>query len=281
MTTSIYPCLWFDNDAEAAAKLYCSLFTGSEMNICTPMVVTFEIKGKQFMGLNGGPRFKPNPSISFFTICESEEEISNAWSVLSEGGSILMPLDSYPWSKMYGWVQDRFGISWQLSLGTSEGEETDIFPALMFTNKQNGRAEQAIDFYTSLFKDSSVELIAKYEQGEHDREGNVKYAQFYLNDYRMSAMDSSGPHEFSFNEGVSLVVNCDTQEEIDYYWLNLSEGGQESMCGWCQDSFGVWWQIVPSILGTLMSDPAKANKVMETFMKMKKLDISELKRAAG
>lgn len=279
MKNSIYPCIWFDGNAKEAAELYGSAFTGSEMNICTPMVVTFYIKGKQFMGLNGGPMFKPNPSVSLFAVCGSEEEIDQAWNTLIDGGSILMPLDSYPWSSKYGWVQDKYGVSWQLSLG-KPGEEADVFPALMFTGDQNGNAEKAINFYTSLFKNSSIGLVARYEPGEHDTEGNIKHAQFYLDGYKIAAMESSAAHNFSFSEGVSLVVSCDTQEEIDFYWLNLTEGGKESQCGWCQDAFGVWWQIVPSILGSLMSDPAKAPKVTEAFMKMKKFDIEALKRAA-
>lgn len=281
MNNSIYPCLWFNDNAKEAAEFYCAVFRNAEMKMCTPMVVTFFIKGKQFMGLNGGPHFKPNPSVSFFTICESEEEIDHAWNKLSEGGNVLMPLNAYPWSNKYGWVQDQYGVSWQLSLGKPGGGEADVFPSLMFTGDQNGNAEKAIHFYTSLFNDSSVEVMANYEVGEGDTEGNVKYAQFSLDGYRMAAMDSSASHNFSFNEGISLVVNCDTQEEIDFYWLNLTEGGKESMCGWCQDAFGVWWQIVPSMLGTFMSDPVKAPKVTEAFMKMKKFDIETLKEAAG
>lgn len=280
MKNSIYPCIWFNGDAEQAAAHYCAAFQDAQMKTCTPMVVTFQIKGKQFMGLNGGPHFRPNPSISFFNICESETEINQAWHVLSKEGKVMMELGSYPWSNWYGWVEDKYGVSWQLSLDSSDENRSAIFPSLMFTNAQNGNAEKAINFYTSLFDQSSVELISRYEAGDHDQQGNVKYAQFSISGHRMSAMDSSGPHEFSFDEGVSLVVNCESQEEIDFLWLNLTEGGKESMCGWCQDAFGVWWQIVPSILGSLMSDPAKAPKVMEAFMKMKKFDIKTLEMAA-
>jgi predicted 3-demethylubiquinone-9 3-methyltransferase (glyoxalase superfamily) len=277
----IYPCIWYDHNAKEAAEFYCSLFPGSTIKECTPMVVSFYIKGKQFMGLNGGTMFKPNPSISLFTICETVSELEEAWDKLSKEGRVMMALDRYPWSEKYGWVEDKYGVSWQLSLANPGDADADIFPALMFTGDQNGNAEKAIHFYTSLFENSAIELIAKYESGEHDKEGHVKYAQFYIDEFRMSAMDSTGPHHFTFSEGLSLVVNCDTQEEIDFYWLNLSEGGQESNCGWCQDQFGVWWQIVPAILSSLMSDPAKAPKVMEAFMKMKKFNIKALEEAAG
>jgi predicted 3-demethylubiquinone-9 3-methyltransferase (glyoxalase superfamily) len=244
------------------------------------MVVTFSIKGKQFMGLNGGPQFKPNPSISFFQIFESEAELSHAWNVLTDGGKVMMQLDSYPWSSKYGWLEDRYGVSWQLTLAMSTGEQVDVFPALMFTGARNGKAGEAIDFYTSLFPDSSIGMVAKYEHGEHDTQGNIKHAQFYLNGYRLAAMDSSMGHEFDFNQGVSLVVSCDTQEEIDFYWVNLTDGGKEDRCGWCQDAFGLWWQIVPSVLGSFMTDPQKAPKVMQAFMKMTKFNIAELAKAA-
>lgn len=233
------------------------------------------------MGLNGGPHFKPNPSISFFTICESGEEVDRAWNLLSDAGKVLMPLDSYPWSDRYGWVEDRYGVSWQLSLAKKGLEDPDIFPALMFVGKQNGNAEKAINFYTSLFKNSNVELIARYEAGDHDTAGNVKYSQFYIDGCRFGAMDSSMSHAFAFNEGISLVLTCDTQEEIDFYWLNLTEGGKESQCGWCQDSFGVWWQIIPSTLSTLMTDPDTAPQVTAALMKMRKINIDELKEASG
>lgn len=141
MTKQIFPCLWFDGQAKAAAEFYCSVFKDSKITSESPLVVTFELNGSKFMGLNGGPQFK-------------------------------------------------------------------------------------------------------------------------------------------FDEAVSFVVNCDTQEEIDYYWDKLTaDGGQESMCGWLKDKFGVSWQIVPSILAELMSDPIKAERIMKAFMNMKKLDIEVLKNA--
>ncbi|HEX3079543.1 MAG TPA: VOC family protein [Puia sp.] len=140
MTNQIYPCLWFDGQAEAAATFYCSVFKNSKILSESPMVVIFELNGAKFMGLNGGPLFK-------------------------------------------------------------------------------------------------------------------------------------------FNEAVSFVVNCSTQDEIDYYWSKLTAGGEESMCGWLKDKFGVSWQIVPTILGELLSDPAKAERVTNAFMKMRKFDIEALKNA--
>ena len=140
MTNQIFPCLWFDGQAKAAAEFYCSVFKNSKILADSPMVVTFELNGSKFMGLNGGPQFK-------------------------------------------------------------------------------------------------------------------------------------------FDEAVSFVVNCDTQDEIDYYWNKLTEDGQESMCGWLKDKFGLSWQIVPAIIGELMSEPARAERVMKAVMKMKKLDLETLKNA--
>ncbi|MES2560036.1 MAG: VOC family protein [Bacteroidota bacterium] len=140
MKNELYPCLWFDGQAEAAATFYCSVFPNSSIKSTSPMVVMFDLNGKQFMGLNGGPHF-------------------------------------------------------------------------------------------------------------------------------------------AFTEAVSFVIDCETQEEIDYYWNKLTEGGQESMCGWLKDKFGVSWQVVPTILGKLMSDPEKGQRVVQAFMKMKKFDIEALKNA--
>ena len=140
MTKQIYPCLWFDGQAQAAAAFYCKIFKNSRITADNQMVVTFELNGKKFMGLNGGPQFK-------------------------------------------------------------------------------------------------------------------------------------------FTEAISIVVDCETQDEIDYYWKSLADGGSEGMCGWLKDKFGMSWQIVPTILPELLSDPDKAQKVMQVYMKMKKFDIQALKDA--
>jgi predicted 3-demethylubiquinone-9 3-methyltransferase (glyoxalase superfamily) len=279
MANIIYPCLWFNGKAKEAAEFYCSVFENSTIKSDTPMVVTFESAGQKFMCLNGGPDFSINPSISFFVVYESEQELDKAWSSLLEGGSELMPLDKYDWSKKYGWLQDKFGVSWQLSLGNMEDVGQKFTPTLMFTGDQSGKAVQAIEFYTSLFENSSVRGILKYSAEDNDIEGTVKHAQFSLGKYVFMAMDSSYPHNFGFNEAISFVVECQNQEEIDYYWTKLTEGGTESRCGWLKDKFGVSWQIVPAILGKLMSDQEKAPRVMQAFMQMNKFEIEKLVNA--
>jgi len=243
------------------------------------MVVNFNIFGKKFMGLNGGPMFKINPSISMFVLCETIDETNEVWSKLQEDGKVLMPIDKYSWSERYGWVQDKYGMTWQVSIVNSAGDSRTITPSMLFTGSKFGKAEEAIKFYTSLFKNSSISGIHLYPAGDAN-EGKVMFAEFKLNDYNMIAMDGPGEHAFTFNEGLSLVVSCDTQEEIDHYWNKMiADGGNESMCGWLKDKFGVSWQIVPSVIGKLMTDPEKGGRAMQALMKMKKLVIEDLVNA--
>ncbi len=277
MKNQLYPCLWFDGKAKEAAEYYCAFFEDSTITSENPIVVMFELLGAKFMGLNGGPNFKINPSISFFAYCDSVEEIDKKWNALSAGGKVMMPLDTYPWSEKYGWCQDKFGVTWQLMISKGAGQK--IVPAFMFTQPQSGKAGDAIKFYSTIFKNADVKIISRYENGEQDVEGYIKHAQFTLNDQLFIAMDSSGPHGFTFNEAVSIVVPCDNQKEIDYYWNKLTEGGEESRCGWLKDKFGVSWQIVPAILGKLMSDAGRRDKVMQVIMQSKKFNIEELETA--
>ncbi len=177
--------------------------------------------------------------------------MEKAWNKLSEGGKVMMPLNTYPWSEKYGWCQDKFGVSWQLMMDKNQGAPT--VPCLMFTQHNSGKAAKAMELYTSLFKNSGIKQVSKYEKGEPDVEGYIKHAQFTLDGQLFACMDSSGPHDFTFSEAISLFISCQTQEEIDYFWKKLTaNGGQESMCGWVKDPFGVSWQIVPPILGELL-----------------------------
>ena len=281
MKNKIYPCLWFDGQAKAAAELYCAVFPNSKITADTGMVVNWELNGQKMMGLNGGPMFKPTPSVSFYTVCETEEEIDAAYAKLIEGGFAMMPLNAYPWSPKYGWVQDQFGVSWQLTLGKISDVGQKFTPAMMFVGLQHGRAEEAITFYTGLFKDVSTRFISRYEEGDNDMIGTIKHAQFVLENQVFAAMDSGMNHKFGFNEGISFVVDCDGQDETDYFWNALTEGGSESQCAWLKDKFGVSWQIVPRQLMQLMGDKdrEKAGRVMQAMMKMKKIIVADLEKA--
>ncbi|MCG2610487.1 VOC family protein [Flavobacterium sp. SM15] len=279
MKNPIYPCLWFNTEAKEAADFYCTVFEDSKITASNPIVSTFEASGQKFMCLNGGPMFSINPSISFFAVCETEAEVDNAWSKLTDNGKVLMPLDAYPWSQKYGWVQDKFGVNWQLSFGKFEEVGQKFTPTLMFTQEGNGKATEAINFYTSLFPNSDIKGILRFDENDHGVPGTVKHAQFTLNNNVFMAMDGGLGHDFSFNEGVSLVIECEDQQEIDYFWNKLTENGQESMCGWLKDQYGVSWQVVPEILGELMNDPEKGQRVVQAFLKMKKFDIETLVNA--
>jgi predicted 3-demethylubiquinone-9 3-methyltransferase (glyoxalase superfamily) len=278
MNNSIYPCLWFDGNAKEAAVFYCSIFKNSKILDDTPLVVTFELNGKLIMGLNGGPMFKFNPSISMFVTCESLEDTNSVWNKLIENGKELMPIDNYPWSERYGWLQDKFGFTWQISIAESENAQLKITPSMLFTGKKFGKTEEAINFYSSVFENSSTNTLIHYPENDVNG-GKVMYSEFKLNHYDIIAMDGPGVHNYTFNEAVSFVVPCKTQEEIDHYWENLTQGGEESQCGWLKDKFGVSWQIVPAILATLMSDPSKSERVVSAFMQMKKFDIEKLLNA--
>lgn len=279
MKNEIYPCLWFDGNAKEAADFYIPLFKNSKITTENPMVVIWELNGTKIMGLNGGPMFRINPSISFSVALETGEEVNKLWNKLLDSGTAMMPLDKYPWSERYGWLKDKFGMTWQISLPYEKDGASKITPSLLFTDKVFGKGEEALNFYVSIFGNSSTENVFQYPKGDPN-EGKLMFSEFKLDGYHLIAMDGPGEHKYTFNEAVSFVVNCDTQKEIDYYWNKFTaEGGEESMCGWCKDKFGVSWQVVPSILGELMSDPKKAPNVIEAFLKMKKFDIETLLKA--
>ena len=281
MKENITPCLWYNGQAQEAAALYCSVFTDAKITAQSPIVTAINVSGHSITLLDGGPMYKPNPSISFFYICEKEDELNKIWNAFSKEGTVLMPLDKYPWSEKYGWINDKFGISWQIALGNISDVGQKITPCLMFTGKQYGRADEAIAHYSSIFKNVKVDGILRYGANElPDQEGKVKHAQFALNDQKFMIMESAAPHNFTFTEGISLTIHCETQKEIDYYWEKLTESGAESMCGWLKDKFGVSWQIVPNILNKIMSDPAKAGKAAQAFMSMRKLNIEQIVQAS-
>ncbi|MDV2449152.1 hypothetical protein CMU93_16805 [Elizabethkingia anophelis] len=281
MNNDIFPCLWCNGDAKESAEFYCQVF-GGKITVDTPVVINIELFGQKLMLLNAGPQFEKNPSISFLINCASEEDVQHYWDQLSEGGMVLMELDSYPWSKKYGWIKDKYGTTWQLYFG--EMQEQRLVPTLMFMHRNNGKAMEAMEFYTSTFPESKIEGVLKYKDGGENGEDpeNVQHAQFVINNYMLSCMDSSLDHKFDFNEGISLVIMTNDQKETDHLWNTLiSGGGRESMCGWLKDQYGVSWQIVPKRLIELMNDtdPAKSQKVVQAMLKMQKIIIAHLEEA--
>jgi predicted 3-demethylubiquinone-9 3-methyltransferase (glyoxalase superfamily) len=158
-----------------------------------------------------------------------------------------------------------------------------ITPSLMFVGPVCGKAEEAINFYVSVFPDSKIDGVFRYTAGqEPDKEGTVAHAGFTLNNQKFIAMDSAREHEFNFNEAISLVVTCVDQKEIDYYWEKLSAVPESEQCGWLKDKYGVSWQIVPIGMEEMLTsgDKEKMMRVTEAFLKMKKFDIAELEKVA-
>jgi predicted 3-demethylubiquinone-9 3-methyltransferase (glyoxalase superfamily) len=288
----ITPHLWFDKEAKEAGAFYTSVFQNSRVKNTTTLhntpsgsvdIVTIELAGLEFTLLSAGPLFKFTPAISFLVACETKEEVDVLWSELSRGGSVLMELGEYPFSVRYGWTQDRYGLSWQVMHAGGQPIRQKITPTLMFTEKQSGKAEEAITFYTSAFDDSNVGFVMRYGAGEEpDKEGTVKFAAFTLEGQEFAAMDSAHPHGFGFNEAISLMVHCDTQKEIDYYWDNLSADPSSEQCGWLKDKYGLSWQVVPNEMDEMLAsnDQARVARVTEAFLKMKKFDLAKLREAA-
>lgn len=280
MNNSIYPCLTLKGKIAAAAEFYIDAFGKAKIAQTSPFVLQLEVHGQKIMLLNDGPTALPTPAISFMVMTESAGETEQYWNKLIDGGTVLMALDSYPWSSKYGWVQDKFGVSWQIYTGTKEDSQQKICPTLMFTGKRLGKATEAIHFYNGLFPNSKLQGILNYSEADGQPTDLVKHAQFDINNYTLMAMDSPGEHNFDFNDAISLVVECADQEEIDRYWNELTaNGGKEVACGWLVDRYGISWQIIPKNLGKLMTDPERGQRAMGALMQMKKLIIADLENA--
>ena len=298
----ISPHLWFDTQAREAAEFYVSLFPGSKITNVTTLsdtpsgdcdLVSFELSGQPFMAISAGPHFNFNPSVSFHIKCSTKEEVDAIWEQLSPGGKVLMPLDSYPFSERYGWLEDKFGVSWQIISAAGSAIQQKFVPMLMFVGNVCGKAEEAIEFYVSVFRNApdganarvtNANVFVHYGQGEEpDKEGTVRYAHFSLLGQEFVAMDSAREHKFAFNEAISFIVPCDSQEEIDYFWGKLSVDPKAEQCGWLKDKYGLSWQITPAIMKELLggNDKRRVERVTKAVLGMKKFDIDGLKRAAA
>ncbi|GAA4453946.1 VOC family protein [Rurimicrobium arvi] len=299
----IIPHLWFDKNASEAVAFYVTVFPNSQIQHSiqlrnTPSgdcdLLNFTLNGQELMAMGAGPEFRPTPAASFIVNydpalfgndeAEAKKELDRAWAALSEGGQALMPLDEYPFSKHYGWIQDRYGVSWQLMLSKPEGEPRPfIVPSLMFTGHNAGRASEAIDYYCSIFPNARKGAAHQYPEGsEQDPANTLMYADFQLEDIWIACMDSGYPHAFNFNEAFSLVITCADQEEIDYYANKLSADPRFEQCGWLKDKFGLSWQVSSAELETIMREGTQdeIDRVTQAIMPMKKLDIQKIHAAA-
>lgn len=287
----ITPHLWFDKEAVEAADFYTSTFpdskvTGVSKITDTPSgdcdIVSFELCGQPFMAISAGPHFTFTPAISFLVRCATTREVDELWEKISEGGSALLPLDSYFFSERYGWTSDRYGLTWQV-MYDSDGEiDQKIVPSLMFVGDVAGKAEEAANLYTSVFPNSSVGHVDRYGEGqEPDQPGTVAHLYADLDGSKIAAMDSAREHDFEFNEAVSLMVGCEDQAEIDHFWEQMSAVPEAEQCGWIKDRFGVSWQIVPDALDELLNrgTEEQRDRVTQAFLQMKKFDLAELESA--
>lgn len=288
----IVPHLWFNDNAKEAVNFYRTLFDDSKMMLEQKLDGTpsgenaayyeFTLAGQLFGALNGGPHFTFNPAISISVNCETIEETEVLWQKLIEGGRALMPLEEYPFSKLYGWVEDKYGLSWQVIYTEGFEYEQKITMQLMFSGHMTGKANEAIKYYTDLFKDGVIGDFHEYEEGQVVQEdAKISHANFSILDTEILASDNGTQTDYTFNEAISLMVLCVTQAEIDYYWEKLSADPEAEQCGWLKDKFGVSWQIVPANMNELMSrgTQAQIDAVTQEFLKMKKLDKNHLERA--
>ena len=300
----IVPHLWFDTQAKEATEFYVSLFPDSEITSLTVLHDTpsgdcdslrFKLWGQEFMSISAGPYFTKNPSISFMVNFDpsvdkdAKAHMDVIWEKLLDGAKVLMPLDKYPFSEHYGWIEDKFGVSWQLILTRPEGEpRPPIMPALLFVNEASGKTQEATEFYLSVFQgaphasnDTRRGTLALYPKEMPDRAGEVMFTDIELAGRWVVAMDGGSGHAFAFNEGISLMIPCEDQAEIDYFWDKLSSDPKAEQCGWCKDKFGVSWQVTPKEMDTMMAEGTQEqiDRVTKAFMPMKKFDLAALRKA--
>jgi predicted 3-demethylubiquinone-9 3-methyltransferase (glyoxalase superfamily) len=299
MSQKIVPNLWFEGNAKEAVDFYAGIFPGSKILATANypqsaeegladfqlelagkvLTIEFELAGHRFTAINAGPEFKPNAATSFMVNFDpahdkaAREHLDQVWEKLLDGGKVLMALDTYPYSEHYGWVQDKYGYSWQLILTNPAGEERPcIIPNLMFGKDKVNKAEEAIKFYTEVFKNTKTGTLARYPEATGPaKKGSLMFADFMLEGEWFAAMDSGVDQDFTFNEAVSFMVNCQDQAEIDYYWEKLSAVPEAEQCGWCKDKYGVSWQITPENMEKLMDKPGAFAKLME----MHKIEIDK------
>jgi predicted 3-demethylubiquinone-9 3-methyltransferase (glyoxalase superfamily) len=293
----IVPALWFDTLAVEAAHFYARVMPKTTVDYVGTMhgtpsgdvdLVEFTIANQRFLAMSAGPAFKINPSISFMLNFDplmdkqAEKTLRKVWSQLIPDGTVRMELGEYPFSKLFGWVEDRFGVNWQLILTDPEGDPRPfVLPALMFTKAQAGKADAAINHYVKVFPKSTRGFTAPYPEGSPgEKAGTLMFADFQLCGQWLVASDSAQAHDFAFSEAVSLLVECDTQEELESLTNALSAQPEAEICGWLKDRYGVSWQVAPRSLQQMMrtGTQAQVDALVQATLQMKRLDILELHR---
>ena len=282
MDQVITPAIWCDGTADEAAQFYTDVFRDTSIAEQAPgLAATVSIHGFKLSLINGGNQYAPNPSIScilnFDPLLFGGEEQARAYldelyERLSTGG-VLMELGEYPFSPRYAWVRDRFGMTWQLMLTDPDGDPRPfVIPSFMFGGTNHAHAEEATDAWIALFDNARRGALYRYEEGGPLDAGTVMFTDFTLRGTWMAATDSGTFHDFTFTPGVSMIVSCRDQEEIDRYWAGLSAVPEAERCGWCVDRWGVSWQVVPHNIAELMADAATRDKILH----MGKIDLAKL-----
>ena len=291
----IVPNIWCQGNADDVASYYTAVLPDTSAEVVAsyptenlpdfqrafaglPLVVDVTVSGYRIRLINAGDEYRPTPALSFILNMdplafrggteEASARIATIWDALSDGGEIRMPLGEYPHSKLYGWVEDRFGVNWQLMLSDPAGEPRPaLMPQFLFTGA-TAQAQQAIDVYTGLFPGSGPGLVVPHP-GEA---GGILFAEFTLAGQWFSAMDGGTVHDFTFTPGLSLEIDCADQQEIDKLWGALSAVPEAEQCGWLVDRFGVSWQIVPHNMGELLQHPGAYQRMLN----MKKIVVADL-----
>lgn len=299
MTQKIVPNIWFAGNAGEAGEFYTTALPQTSAHVAMrypdelpdfqkglegePVVVDLDVAGFRITMINSDDTARPTPSISFMLNFDplmfdgdadaARTALDETWAALSDGGQALMPLGEYPFSPHYGWVQDRFGVSWQLMLTDPTGDPRPfVITQIMFSGDVQDRAREAVDLYLSLFDDTAYGTVVAYEQASGTAAaGSIMFGEFRIGEQWFSFMDSNVRHEFGFTPGVSLEIRCADQAEIDHFWNVLSAVPDAEQCGWLVDRYGVSWQVVPQNMDELLAKPGAYQRMLG----MKKLVIAD------
>lgn len=282
--SKITPFIRCESNAAELADYYLSIFPDSILCEQNPVVTTIDIREQTLGFINGGPHAKPNPSISFSLRIKDKELCDTLRNKLSDGGSVLMPYDAYVRSPAYGRCNDKYGVSRQVMYDNRDnGKAHAMIPSLMFIGANNGKTKEAMDYYCSVFPQSGIDFTRPYgENTMGENPENLNHAEFKLGGQQFIAMDSGMDHKFQFDDGVSLLIACDGQEEVDYYRDKIvGQWGEEVQCGRCKDKYGVSRQVAPVQCQQAIfhaETPEAGQYAMQAMMQMKKIIIADLYR---
>lgn len=284
---TIIPHLWYDTEAKEAVAFYIELFGGkidwTYTITDTPSgdsdLIQFQLGDMTLAAISAGPYFKLNESMSLMVNVANKDEVTRLYQALSEGGRVLMPLGEYSFSPYYVWLEDRFGLSWQLSYAPDLDKPYQFDICLLFSQEQVGLAQPMLDYYKDKLPQASVGQLSYYGEGEAAVEAaKLNYAELLVAGQKMIVMDHGYGGEASFNESFSLMVYVDSQDELNFYYDLLSAVPEAEMCGWVKDQFGISWQIVPRILMEAYdtASPETVKAVNDAVLTMKRLDIATI-----